>query len=199
MKNKDLNVEMEDLEIFTHHPFYYSISAVNYEQYKYFKEEYKKLTNGNKEWDMFSHTKEENDKYMEYWSNYKYYAFVAVVFQALAVEAYINYYGFKNLGDTKFETHYEKIDTVNKYIIIYEIVNKKEFPKSEVVYEKLKKLIGLRNHLVHSKASKVNMKGEDLQKFMNDLSKPFGKLFSEIDNVMTTYNGLVKIMSIKNI
>ncbi len=193
---ENINVEMEDPEIATLHPFYYSIADLNYNKYKHFKEEYRKLTSGSKGWDMLSHSKEDNTKYMEYWGNYKYHAFIAVIFQALAVEAYINYYGFKKLGNTKFKTHYEKMDTIDKYIIIYEIVNKKEFPKDEAIYEKLKKLISLRNYLVHSKATKVNMKDDNLQKFLDDLKKPFGGLFEDIDKVMTTYNEIVKIMSI---
>lgn len=198
MNNMSLDFNMKELEIVTLHPFYCSISDINYNEYKYYKDEYNKLTDNNKVWDILSHSKEDNQNYLDYWNNYKYYAFIAVIFQALAVEAYINYYGFKNLGETKFLDNYEKLNTIDKYSSIYEIVNKKKFPKSKFVYENLKKLIRLRNNLVHSKSSTVNMEDDDLQKFMDDLSRPFFGLFVEIDKVMNTYNELIKIMENQN-
>lgn len=199
MKNKIFNDLISDIEIASTHMYYKEVSSTNYKIYKEFKVKYDKITDNNKTWDISEHNEKDNEKYINYWTNHRYYATIAVIFQALAVESYINYYGLKKLGSKKFNEHYEKIATVDKYVIIYEVVNKKEFPKSDSAYGNLKMLFKLRNSLVHSKAQEINMIDDDLEAFMDNLSKLFGgpknNIFSEIDNIIKTYDQIISIMN----
>lgn len=197
--NKTLmdNDAKDKIDYVSFHDYYYKCSIENYNLYKIANTEHRELTEGIKCWDILSHTKEENAKYFSSWSDKQYYAILSIIFQALSVEAWINYYGAKTFGIDKYNREYEKLPTSEKYLAIYKEVKHKDFPKGKKEYNNLKLLFRLRDRLVHSKAYMINMRGGSDQDFFDSLNELFGgrnnNIFTKIDNVMCTYNQLVTL------
>lgn len=75
-----------------------------------------------------------------------------IIFLALSIEAYVNFFGSVKLGHSNFVTHYEKISTVDKLIVLTKAGIGKEFPKGDNIYQKVKRVFYLRNQLVHPKS-----------------------------------------------
>ena len=58
-------------------------------------------------WDYLSHSKCENDNYHHATCQREKSAITAIVFQALAVEAFVNLYGAQKIGEEVFYSKYE--------------------------------------------------------------------------------------------
>ncbi len=114
-----------------------------------------------------------------------------VVYSALALEAYINYYATRYA--IAFHKDYEKsLSTLNKWKIYPHLKTKKIL--SEDVLEKIKKIFKLRNDIVHPKSSKAvvggaqsgslniqkKIKSMDMKSFVVDLNSIFNAV-SKID------------------
>ena len=56
---------------------------------------------------------------------------IAIVFAALAVEAYMYDYAARNLGEQFVASHLDRLDVVSKWVIIPRLVTGKGFPKGE--------------------------------------------------------------------
>ena len=92
---------MEDKSYFLTCEVYKQMSQDFYNNYKYFSNEKSKLYNG-KDWDYYEHTNKENDKFLCYHQSKHRSAITSLIFQALAVEVYVNYYCYKCYGDEFF-------------------------------------------------------------------------------------------------
>ncbi|MDD2389231.1 MAG: hypothetical protein PHP23_05805 [Desulfobacterales bacterium] len=89
-------------------------------------------------------------------------ATIAIVFSAMAIEAFINEYGISNFSSSYFKNHLDNLSLVSKLVIIPKIANKLELDKSGQVYQEVKWLIELRNHLVHFRFKKRPVKDIDM-------------------------------------
>ena len=186
-----------DLEYFSFYDYYYNFSIENYNLYKASEKKYKELVKNNTCWDMLSHTKEENQLYMDLLIEKKHFAVLSIIFHALAVEAWINYFGVRTFGEKKFNSKYEsekdRKSVISKYKDIYKEIKHEDLPNGP--YSNLKLLFRLRDKLVHSKTQVVDLKEEDLQKFLDSMNKIYGSrksnIFSEINKVMKTYHQII--------
>lgn len=79
---------------------------------------------------------------------------VVVIFSALTLEAFINYYGIINFSRKYFEKHFDKLNPISKWVIIPRLVVGQQLDTSEKTYELLARLFDLRNKLVHSKPTR---------------------------------------------
>lgn len=104
----------------------------------------------------------------------------AIVFQAMAVEAFINEYTYLRLGKSYFES-IDKLSALDKILIGCKMITGKDFPKDRKAYYLLKTIIKLRNDLVHYKAKKIDL-GDEI-KTISD---------KEFVDVMDAYDELVK-------
>lgn len=188
-------VKEQNLDTISFHELYYGISIENYELYKQYSSEFTKISD-NISWEIDNPKNNIND-YILSWQNKKITGTITIVFQALAVEAYINHYGALKIGRTKYNDHYERIDTKDKYIIIYELINKIPFPKNGKIYENLDMLLQIRNRIVHSKTHKINYENSSLQDFCNSMNIAMeNDIFKDINNIVQTYPQLLSIMKI---
>jgi len=78
-------------------------------------------------------------------------AMVAVIFSALALEAFINYYAIEYTSGNYFKNHLERLDPVTKWVLIPKLISGRQIDTGGQAYEKLTWLFGLRNNLVHYK------------------------------------------------
>ena len=76
-------------------------------------------------------------------------AVIAVTFSAMALEAFFYDYAAERLGDQFVKEHLDKLDPKSKFLVFPRLVCGKQPSKSGPAYEGLKKLIALRNELVH--------------------------------------------------
>ncbi len=104
----------------------------------------------------------------------------AIVFQAMAVEAFINEYAYLRLGKSYFES-IDKLSALDKILIACKMITGKDFPKDRNAYNLLKKIIKLRNDLVHYKAKEIDL--DDEIKTISD---------TDFEEVMNAYDELVK-------
>ena len=115
------------------------------------------------------------------------YSVQALIFSALAVEAFANDFLMSNLGKKEFEM-LDKLEIKGKILIGTKLVTQKEFPVDKDAYSKLHKLIVMRNKLVHAKsadidsdASKIYLKIE--KRDMEDAISTYELIIREIDSL----------------
>ena len=118
---------------------------------------------------------------------------VVIIFSALTLEAFINYYGIIHFPCKYFEKHFDKLNPISKWVIIPRLVVGQQLDTSEKTYELLTRLFDLRNKLVHSKPTrkKINELTEedwvtekhafDSMQAVNDSLKALKMLDSTVD------------------
>lgn len=96
------------------------------------------------------------------------YALAAIVFSAMTTEAYINDYAVRNLSHTFFKAYLERMDHLQKWVIIPQLVTGKEYPRGRQGYEGIKELVEYRNNIVHSKTKKIDPEPSKVETFVTD-------------------------------
>jgi len=84
------------------------------------------------------------------------YATQTILNSAFCLESFINDYGAAKLGSRYFESHLDKLDVKSKWLVIPRLATNKSIEKGGHGYETLKKTIGIRNKLVHSKSKNID-------------------------------------------
>ena len=79
-------------------------------------------------------------------------AITVIVFSALFFEAYIYDYGTRKIGTRFVKKHLDKLDPLSKIVVTMQLVLNKPFPRSDNIYNRIKKIIVERNKLVHYKS-----------------------------------------------
>lgn len=74
----------------------------------------KKTLFNNQSRDILSHTPDENSKYFNLYRERQNASIISIVFEAFAVEAFINCYGSEKLGKKQFDAHYSKLGVTDK-------------------------------------------------------------------------------------
>ena len=82
---------------------------------------------------------------------------IVVIFCAISLEAYINYYGISHLSKTYFEKYLDKLNLLSKWIVIPRIITGTQLDAGSKALQDLSWLISMRNNLVHYKSRKVNV------------------------------------------
>jgi hypothetical protein len=156
------------------------------------KEKYMKISNNNSSWDLDAHSEAESMEYSYSWQTYYLNAITALVFQAMAVESYINYYGLVKLGKEIFNDKYEKTSTFPKLFKICKQVTTKDFPKDSDLYANLVDLFKKRNKLVHSKADVFDFKDFTIEKFQESNKEYIVFVFDNLESLIEVYPKLKK-------
>lgn len=76
---------------------------------------------------------------------------IAVVFSAMAIEAFVNNYGAACLGDDFFYDNFDRLSIISKLQLISKFLFKEEFDKSKEYYYCLKSTFSERDKFIHSK------------------------------------------------
>ncbi len=143
-------------------------------------------------WDILSHTADENEMYGTAQSMRLHSAIAAIVFQALAVEAFVNLYGAQKVGDEAFYSKYDfkGATTLGKLKAICKDVLHKDYPTCDKAYSRLDSLMKKRNDIVHTKPHPVSVVSTpevpDYTEFMSQTEF----VFKNIDDEMKSYNTL---------
>ncbi|PLT32525.1 hypothetical protein [Bacillus sp. V5-8f] len=138
------------------HKLLYSIANEHFEKYKYTSKKYNLLTDNNKQWDLLSHTKDENEQYFSLYSDKTKYAIITVVFLVMSIEGLINEYGLVYLGKSRF-MELERESIREKLVTFFNEASGNKFPTDRKLYQSIKDLIDVRNTLVHSKSIEIDI------------------------------------------
>ena len=133
-------------------------------------------------------------------------AICAVIFQALAVESYVNLFGSVTLGDENFRCNYEsKTDSKHRYNTIEKIkhICKDEFnnpyPTDGKHFEVLKGLFSKRDRLVHQKSKPYNIEkrpldydnmAEQYDDYLHAYEAEIGFIYERLEDEMKVYEEL---------
>jgi len=87
----------------------------------------------------------------------RHFSTVSVIFSALTAEAFINHYGITKTSRNYFN-YLDKLNLVDKWIIVPKVVIGNSIEPGSHSIQCLKKLVSLRNSLVHYKTRKLSIK-----------------------------------------
>lgn len=76
---------------------------------------------------------------------------IAIIFAAMCLETIINHYAFSRISKSYFDNYLDKLELKSKWIISPKLFSNAEFNRDSKAFELLKKVIKLRNKLVHYK------------------------------------------------
>ncbi|NLY44519.1 MAG: hypothetical protein GX053_00765 [Tissierella sp.] len=175
---------------------FYNMSLEQYNLYKSNKKELDDICKGNYYFDVLSHAPEENIAFHSCYNKAYSAAISSIVFQAFAIEAFINFYGSIKLGHHVFHDHYDRISIRDKIIIISKIATGKDFPKGEKVYELINKVIRQRDKLVHHKGKEIRFEDCSEEQFHKTMHMNIDFIFDDIDDLVKTYPLFIKTIAI---
>ena len=146
-------------------------------------------------WDYCDHTKEQNEKYTSAMQKREKSAITAIVFQALAVEAFINLFGAQRIGETTFYTQYEcrGSTTLGKLKKISKEFLHKPYPTEGKAYSMLISLLNKRDSIVHTKPKAVTINGEPID--YDDFMSQTEYIYKNIDGELECYEKLKRSMA----
>lgn len=163
---------------------YRSTSKRNYNKYKeVLKLEKALLSQPN----LFLLGNDLHEMLSEYYNQERSHQMAFIVFQAMAVEAFLNEYITLRLGKSYFESM-DKLSPTDKLLIACRIITGKEFPKDVHAYALLRNTLKYRNELVHFKSKEI-----DIQEFINRNNEISEK---EIDGISMTYDKIVEQLNL---
>ena len=174
-----------------------NISIENYNRYKISNTKINNMSDEFNSYDFLDHSEKENAEFLVQMQTNNDAAISAIVFQALAVEAYINYFCIAKIGEVRFENEYDKkhISTKEKLKKICKEVLNKNFPTDSKEYIEFIDLFNKRNKLVHYKIKGIDIKNSSDKEYYQNLNDQFLFIFEEIDNLMNVYKNLKKTLS----
>jgi len=91
----------------------------------------------------------------------RFFRSAAVVYSAMAVEGFLNYYGVKRLGNEFYRDTYERLSSHRKLAALVATCTGQLLPSHAEVVTVLRRLTERRNALVHPKAREVLPKAKD--------------------------------------
>lgn len=166
-----------------------------YSQFNLSVSQLKTLTKS-KNWDILAHSSAENALYIELYNLRFRSAISAIVFQALAVEAYINFYGVSKIGEENYYKDYEKsTSTKDKLKNISKNIFNKDFPTQNKDYENFILLFKKRDTLVHYKTKGFDISNSSDNEFSQNFQNQIGFVYKNIDNIMSVYTSIKRILS----
>lgn len=147
-------------------------------------------------WDFLDHTEEENEKYMCAMQQREKSAITAIVFQALAVEAFVNLFGAQRIGEDIYYSEYESkgSTTLGKLKKICKDFLKKTYPTDDKAYSRLHSLLNKRDSIVHTKPRAVSIDGEPVayEEFMSQTEYIYKNICEELES----YEKLKRTMAV---
>ena len=172
-------------EIISNINVYRCASKRSFEKYKVVEAKIKELLNLP---NSFLLGKDYDEMLTEYINQSNSHFYSCIVFQAMAIEAFLNEYIFVRLGKKYFEA-LETLSPQDKLVVGCRIITGKEFPKDNKAFEIFKSTFKYRNNLVHFKPRNVDLSTIDSieQLYYTDCN---------LDEIASAYNKIVEQITI---
>lgn len=120
-------------------------------------------------------------------------AICAVVFEAFAIESYVNFFGAYTLGDNEFYSIYEagkgrkRFSTIEKIKSFSKIDGIQRYPTDGEHFIVLKGLFAKRNQLAHNKPRMHTLRKEDGYEDFNKMSRGISFILENVEEEMQLY------------
>lgn len=88
-----------------------------------------------------------------------------IIFSAMAVEGYLNFYGVLRLGQNIYNAHFERLPFVQKVQTILLVCDHQEISKQHPLIKAAAQVSESRNKLVHPKAVEVTIGNNEVRSF----------------------------------
>lgn len=163
---------------------YRSASKRNYNKYKIIIKKINRLLSTP---NLFLLGKDLDEMLCEYANQKETHRMAFIVFQAMAVEAFLNEYIYFRCGKLYFES-IDKLSLIDKLMVACKMITGKDFQKNCHAFTLLKKMIRHRNNLVHYKVKEIDI--QMITKKEIDISE------QEMDDILVTYDKLVEMLSV---
>lgn len=146
-------------------------------------------------WDCCEHTIEQNVNFTLAMQKRQISAITAIVFQALAVEAFINLFGAQRIGEATFYTQYEcrGTTTLEKLKKICKNFLHQPYPTQDKAYSMLTSLLHKRDAIVHTKPRSIAINGTPIS--YDDFMSQSEYVYKNIDEEIESYEKLKRIMA----
>ena len=139
---------------------------------------------------LFLLGKDLDEMLSEYYNQEESHRMAFIVFQAMAIEAFLNEYIYVRVGKLYFNSM-DKLSPIDKLLVACKLITGKDFPRNSRAFELLKKTVKYRNRLVHYKVKEI-----DIQKLADELlKKEKGDLEKDMEDISTTYDKLVETLN----
>lgn len=147
------------------HPFYYRCAYKAYleydrwiEQIHHREEELQKENPDMEPDELWSYIDYETD---ELWFEAYRAASSVQLFACMTIEAFLNHYGMKRLGEDFYKRNLERIGITEKLSILILTCQQKLLKKNDIIIKKTRALFDARNRLVHPKSKEINFERLD--------------------------------------
>lgn len=100
------------------------------------------------------------------------YGLISVLMATMFAEAFINDYAAYSLTKSYFKKYLDSLNLISKWVVIPKITVGKNFPTGSQAYEYLKKLISVRNDVVHFKSKEI-FGNDDAERYFKENYGPF--------------------------
>lgn len=137
---------------------YFGISISHYDIFHRAYNEIKEMIGNNESFDLLSHTEEEISKYYQLEQMQRQSMMICIVFQAFAIEAFVNLIAVNLYDESEFFGAFEEMATMKKIKKIFSEKLKSDFLRNKEVYELVEKTFNLRDKLAHFKSKKIDLK-----------------------------------------
>ena len=167
---------------------YYSISKGYHEMFHDALKELQLLMGDKPSYDVLSHSQEENNRFFYYEQIQRQAMMICIVFQAFAIEAYVNLIAVNLYEENEFfGTKFEEKSTLGKINKIFSEKLRNDFKKHAEVYNHVDLTFDLRNKLAHFKSKKIDL----MAMYDNpDIYNPYEfyyDFYEKIDDVVNSY------------
>jgi len=112
------------------------------------------------------------------------------IFAAMAVEAFLNFYGAARLGEEEFNSHFERLAVVPKTRQLLLICDRLSIAEGDPLIKALKAVAESRNKLVHPKAKKASP-GDDPEKYWSPIPGAAREAVAAMETFFSEFQALV--------
>lgn len=171
----------------TNSEVYYGISKGYHEMFHEALKEMKALIGDKPGYDVLSHSEEENNKYLYFEQIQRQSMMICIVFQAFAIEAYVNLIAVNLYEESVFFGKFEEMGTFKKINKIFSEKLNSDFKKHSDVYTLVDITFNLRDKLAHFKSKKINLLSMQEDSEIYDPYSFLMEHYEKIDEVVTAY------------
>lgn len=170
----------------TNSEVYYGISKSYHEM---FHDAFKEMDamRGNASYDMLSHSQEENNRFLYFEQIQRQAMMISIVFQAFAIEAYVNLIAVNLYEENDFFGKFEEMGTMKKINKIFSEKLNSDFLKYTEIYDLVDITFDLRDKLAHFKSKRVNLLAMQEKPELYNPYESIMEYYEKIDEVITTY------------
>jgi hypothetical protein len=178
----------------TNSEVYYGISKGYHEMFHDAFKEMKAMSGDKASYDILSLTSEEIKRYLNFEQIQRHAMMISIVFQAFAIEAYVNFIAVNLYEENEFFGGFEKKATMGKINKIFSEKLRSDFTKNTEIYDLVHTTFDLRDKLAHFKSKRIDLRTiQDNPEIYNPYELSI-EHYEKIDEVIMAYPKFKKLV-----